>query len=42
MREFCKYGSVRGVLSNGHPYRDRPLDQVSSQAVPTTTANYRD
>jgi hypothetical protein len=23
MRESCKYGSVRGALSNGRPYRDR-------------------
>jgi len=22
MRESCKYGSVRGALSNGRPYRD--------------------
>jgi hypothetical protein len=26
MREFRTYGSVRGVPSNGHPYRDnRPV-----------------
>ena len=24
MRESCTYGSVRGVLSNEHPYRNRP------------------
>ena len=23
MREFRSYGSVRGVLGNRHPYRDR-------------------
>ena len=23
MRESCKYGSARGALSNGRPYRDR-------------------
>jgi hypothetical protein len=32
MREFCKYGSVRGVLSNGHPYRDRPLKALADYA----------
>jgi hypothetical protein len=25
MREFRTYGSVRGVRSNAHPYRDRKL-----------------
>jgi len=25
MRESCTSGSVRGVLSNEHPYRDRAL-----------------
>jgi hypothetical protein len=25
MREFRSYGSVRGVLGNRHPYRDRPI-----------------
>jgi hypothetical protein len=26
MREFRTYGSVRGVLGNRHPYRDRWRD----------------
>src|SRR5258708_14831729 len=25
MRESCTYGSVRGALSNGRPYRDRSV-----------------
>jgi hypothetical protein len=25
MRESCTYGSVRGALSNGRPYRDPPV-----------------
>ena len=30
MRENCTYGSVRGALSNGRPYRDRSRFQVSA------------
>lgn len=35
MREFRSSGSVRGVLSNGHPYRDT----VPSNALRRTEAN---
>ena len=40
MREFRTYGSVRGVPSNGHPYRDpRPAPALLSMAaVPATPA----
>jgi hypothetical protein len=39
MRESCTSGSVRGVLSNEHPYRDPRLSNISarekiSRAVP--------
>ena len=35
MREFRTYGSVRGVPSNGHPYRDnRPKVDVIVNANP--------
>src|SRR5260221_11001670 len=30
MRESCTYGSVRGALSNGRPYRDRSVPTVSA------------
>jgi hypothetical protein len=30
MRESCKYGSARGALSNGRPYRDRRLRRASA------------
>jgi hypothetical protein len=30
MRESRKYGSVRGALSNGRPYRDRGAKLVRS------------
>ena len=29
MRESCTYGSVRGVPSNGHPYRNPPPGTAS-------------
>ena len=25
MQQFCTYGSVRGAVSNGRPYRDKKL-----------------
>ena len=31
MRESRPLGSVRGVLSNGHSYRDRPLPTSASR-----------
>jgi len=33
MRESCTSGSVRGVLSNEHPYRDRALAR-RAHAIP--------
>jgi hypothetical protein len=30
MREFRSYGSVRGVLGNRHPYRDRGILQFGA------------
>jgi hypothetical protein len=35
MREFRTYGSVRGVPSNGHPYRDE--NNALKSGVPATT-----
>ena len=41
MRESCTSGSVRGVLSNEHPYRDRAPSRfdchasLTARAVPT-------
>jgi len=39
MREFRTYGSVRGPLSNGRPYRVRLKDQFGPKTalVPSTT-----
>jgi hypothetical protein len=39
MREFRTYGSVRGVPSNGHPYRDYPTLRTASHrnSAPTST-----
>src|SRR6266568_1703388 len=36
MRESCTYGSVRGALSNGRPYRDTCLLRCMSLLVATT------
>ena len=37
MRESRPPGSVRGVLSNGHPYRDRPEGASSVSQLPRCT-----
>ncbi len=34
MRESCTPGSVRGVLSNGHSYRDRPAQWILTKETP--------
>jgi hypothetical protein len=34
MREFRTYGSVRGVRSNAHPYRDRKLLKSIKPVMP--------
>jgi len=43
MRESCTSGSVRGVLSNEHPYRDRALPispGVTKPRAPCPRARY--
>ena len=40
MRQFLKSGSVRGVRSNPHPYRDRPPWKSLSRRTKFSTANF--
>jgi len=35
MRAICTYGSVRGALSNGRPYRDNAETQCAGQPILT-------
>ena len=34
MQQFCTYGSVRGAVSNGRPYRDKSASRAKNAAKP--------
>ena len=40
MRENCTYGSVRGVLGNQHPYRDRRTGSPAPQSIPKLSTHF--
>ena len=44
MRESRSPGSVRGVLSNGHPYRDKVLNSegIANRAGPESCVAHRE
>jgi len=33
MQQFCTYGSVRGAVSNGRPYRDKRPVSVKKELL---------
>ena len=40
MRENCTYGSVRGVLGNQHPYRDRGTVNPARRSIPKLSSHF--